>query len=171
VEQMMKISLLHFLAIITPLLSLTPSPSLPWVLAPNDIIEKHLFPYEICLLQKHRLLDGKIGIFEQSNCEQDLGYQNISSRCKLGAIQQHMDGGLCHRESWGCSTLSQRTGSVSSLLSSSLSILLPMLPHFFLDQGSGNIFLIFPYPTGTVINSCGLLEKLVFIQYASWEIQ
>jgi hypothetical protein len=112
-----------------------------WSQAPQRVLDDHLFPYELCLLQKSRGLNPSFGLFEQPICEQDLGYRNISVRCKLGSIQQHLNGGLCMKEKWGCSTLWKRTGL---LLSST------HLPKQS-SQDFGNIFLTFPWPMAMVI--------------------
>jgi hypothetical protein len=99
--------------------------SLKWEEASIEIISKYYFPYELCVLNhshSHSLsssLNETMGIFQQQDClekDQDSGYQNISHRCRLGAIQQHMNTGTCISEKWGCTTLKKRSGLISYLL-------------------------------------------------------
>jgi hypothetical protein len=131
-----------------------------WSDAPQRVLDDYLFPYELCLLQKSRVLNPSLGLFEQPICEQDLGYLNLSVRCKLGSIQQHLNGGLCIKEKWGCSPLWKRTG-------------LPLLSTHLPKQSSqdfGNIFLTFPWPMAMVILCSKLSNKVDSLPSDSSEI-
>jgi hypothetical protein len=94
----MIFKIIIFICVLTIKTSSLSSPIEKWIEAPDYIIAKYYYPYELCVINLTSIdYDHKKTLFKQPKCIHlfDEKFTNIHHRCQLGGKHQHHDRGVC----------------------------------------------------------------------------